>query len=237
MEPGEAADTSRGAVARYTKKEQLKEVAVFMILALIEYSNSENLKAAVHENPSLKASQSVLADVVRLTSQDLHPILLIATAIWIALTITAIARQRIMPRWMLDAMGVWAVGRMTLDFILINGLIFHPGLVQPSVLLSQILIYLPFFAITWGWLFYRLDRVQSGKAASIITMSHVGPTRTPQTYDYYHATFNAIINKGGAKITGMNRTGLIATLSFDTMLLCLYALMITRLFQLIKPPI
>lgn len=224
-------------MARYTKKEQLKEVAVFMILVLIEYSNSENLKAAVHENPSFKASQSVLADVVRLTSQDLHLILLIATAIWIALTITAIARQRIMPRWILDAMGLWAVGRMTLDFILINGFIFHPRLVQPSVLLSQILIYLPLFAITWGWIFYRLDRVQSGKAASIITMSHVGPTRTLQTYDYYHATFNAIINKGGAKITGMNRTGLIATLTFDTMLLCLYALTITRLFQLIKPPI
>ena len=150
---------------------------------------------------------------------------------------SAIARDRILPRWMLDAMGIWAAGRMSLDFILINGLIFHPGLIQPSVLLSQILIYLPFFAITWGWIFYRLDRVHTGKSASIITMSHVGPTRTAQTYDYYHATFNAIINKGGAKITGMNRTGLIATLIFDTMLLCLYALMITRLFQLIKPPI
>ena len=127
-------------MARYTKKEQIKAVAVFMVLVLIEYSNSENLKAAVNANPSLKASQSFLADFVRLTSQDLHPILLIATAIWIALTITAIARHRIIPRWMLDAMGLWAVGRMTLDFILINGLIFHPGLVQPSVLLSQILI-------------------------------------------------------------------------------------------------
>ena len=126
---------------------------------------------------------------------------------------------------------------MTLDFILINGLIFHPGFVQPSVLLSQILIYLPFFAITWGWIFYRLDWGQSGKAASIITMSHVTPTRTVQTHDYYHATLNAIINKGGAKITGMNRKGLIATLLFDTMLLCLYALTISRLFQLIKPPI
>ena len=77
----------------------------------------------------------------------------------------------------------------------------------------------------------------TGKSASIITLSHVGPTRTAQTYDYYHATFNAIINKGGAKITGMNRTGLIATLIFYIMLLCLYALMITLLFQLIKPPI
>ena len=83
-------------------------------------------------------------------SLDLHPIILIATAICIALTITAIGRHRIIPRWMLDAMGVWAIGRMTLDFVLINGLIFHPGLIKASVLLSQILIYLPFFAITWG---------------------------------------------------------------------------------------
>jgi hypothetical protein len=81
MESGEAGETSRGAVARYTKKEQLKEVAVFMVLVLIEYSNSESLKAAVNANPSFKASQSFLADFVRLTSQDLHPILLIATAI------------------------------------------------------------------------------------------------------------------------------------------------------------
>jgi hypothetical protein len=103
MELGEAEDTSRGAVARHTKNEQLKEVAIFMALVLIEYSNSENLKAAVDANPSLKASQSFLADFVRLTSQNLHPILLIATAIWIALTITAIARHRIIPRWMLDA--------------------------------------------------------------------------------------------------------------------------------------
>jgi len=237
MESGEGGDTSRGAVSRDTKKEQLKEVAVFMSLVLIETFNAENLKAAVHENPSLKASQSLIAGAVWLTSQDLHPILLIATAVWATLAITAIARHRIIPRWMLDAMGIWAVGRMTLDFILINGLIFHPGLVQPSVLLSQILIYLPFFAITWGWIFYRLDWGQSGKAASIITMSHVTPTRTVQTYDYYHATLNAIINKGGAKITGMNRKGLNATLLFDTMLLCLYALTISRLFQLIKPPI
>ena len=237
MQSGEGGDSSSRAVANYTKKEQLKEVAVFMALVLIEYSNSENLKAAVYDNPSLKASQSFIAEAVRLTSLDLHPILLVATAIWIALTITAIARHRIIPRWMLDAMGIWAAGRMSLDFILINGLIFHPGLIQPSILLSQILIYLPFFAITWGWIFYRLDRVHTGKSASIITMSHVVATRTAQTYDYYHATFNAIINKGGAKITGTNRTGLIATLIFDTMLLCLYALMITRLFQLIKPPI
>ena len=118
---------------------------------------------------------------------------------------SAIARDRIIPRWILGAMGIWAADRMSLDFILINGLIFHPGLIQPSILLSQILIYLPFFAITWGRIFCHLDRVHTGKSASIITMSHVGQTRPAQTQDYYHATFNTIINKGGAKITGTNR--------------------------------
>jgi hypothetical protein len=82
MQSGEGGDPSSRAVANYTKKEQLKEVAIFMALVLIEYSNSENLKAAVYDNPSLKASQSFIAEAVRLTSLDLHPILLVATAIW-----------------------------------------------------------------------------------------------------------------------------------------------------------
>ncbi len=71
----------------------------------------------------------------------------------------------------------WFCLRLLAEYLTINGLIFEGSKVQPGVLLSQIILYLPYFVISWGWIFHRLDRVDPAKASlcSIITTPRLAP--------------------------------------------------------------
>ena len=196
--------------------------------------NAEMLRRAVGADSKLQASPSLVADSARLISDHLHPLMMAIVAVWLLCLAVAIVRKRTLPRWAFDAAGLWFCVRLVLKFLIINGLIFQPALVQPGVLLGQIVVYLPFFVLNWGWIFYRLDWLHPIQPGSVIRLSDIAPERGLSRFDYFHSTVNTLINKGKATITGVSRTGRLTALIFNGMLLSLYAVAFARILQLTK---
>ena len=75
---------------------------------------------------------------------------------WLVGMALCIALDRRLPRWTSDGPGLWFSLRLVLEFSIISGLIFKTSLVQPGVLLGQIVVFLPFIAIT------RVDLLPAG---------------------------------------------------------------------------
>jgi hypothetical protein len=217
-----------------TDRQQAKELAVFAGLYGLSNLNAEMLRRAVGADSKLQASPSLVADSARLISDHLHPLMMAIGAVWLLCLAVAIVRKRTLPRWAFDAAGLWFCVRLVLEFLIVNGLIFQPALVQPGVLLGQIVVYLPFFVLNWGWIFYRLDWLHPIQPGSVIRLSDIDPERGLSRFDYFHSTVNTLINKGKSTITGVSRTGRITALIFNGMLLSLYAVAFARILQLTK---
>lgn len=119
-----------------------------------------------------------------------------------------------------------------MEFLIINVLIFEPALVPPGVLLGQIVLYLPFFVVCWGWFFHRLDWVGRLETGEMIRLNDTDPGRGVSRFDDFHSAINSLLNKGKPTIAGVNRSGRIAVLMFNGMVLALYAVALTRILQL-----
>jgi len=163
-----------------------------------------------------------------------HAITVSASAVWggkpslLSLFVSTVTRT-IHPLAML-VFGVWLV----VEFLIINVLIFEPTLVAPGVLLSQIVLYLPFFVVCWGWFFHRLDWVGRGQPGQILQLTDLSPTHELGRFDYFHSAINTLLNKSKPTIAGVSRRGRIAVLIFNGMVLGLYTVAFTRILQLTK---
>ena len=93
-----------------------------------------------------------------------------------------------------------------LEFSIISGLIFEPSLVQPGVLLGQIVVFLPFFAITWGWIFCQLDWVGADQPGRVVVLNDAGQMTSYSRFDHFHSTIHTLINKGTPAISGVRET-------------------------------
>jgi hypothetical protein len=103
-----------------------------------------------------------------------------------------------------------------------------------GVLLGQIVLYLPYFAITWGWIFQRLDWVGQSQPGLVVKLYDADPNKNITGFDYYHSSINTLLNKGKPTIVGVSRTGRMLVLTYLGMLISLYAVAFTRILQLTR---
>ena len=103
-----------------------------------------------------------------------------------------------------------------------------------GVLLGQIVLYLPYFVVCWGWFFHRLDWVGRGQPGQILQLTDLSPTHELGRFDYFHSAINTLLNKSKPTIAGVSRRGRIAVLIFNGMVLGLYTVAFTRILQLTK---
>jgi len=225
---------SRMGTSETARIGQLKEWGVFGLLYAFSNFNAEMLRRAVGHDRALLTTQNLLAESARLISDQIHPVMMVIGAVWLLGMVVWIAQARRLPRWSFDGPGLWFVLRLLLEFVIINGLLFQPSLVQPGVLLWQIMVFLPYYVITWGWVFYRLDWVGKEQSGGVVYLSDVNQEDGFSRFDYFHSTINTLINKGKPVITGVSRQGRIIVLLFNVMTLSLYAVAFARILQLTK---
>jgi hypothetical protein len=163
-----------------------------------------------------------------------HPLAMGVFGIWLVALALANLRRARLARWAFDGLGLWFALRLALEFLTINLLIFQPMLVSPGVLLGQIVLYLPYFVVMWGWIFYRLDWVGRDAPGQVLQLNDIDPGRGISRFDYFHSTINTLLNKGKPTVIGINRSGRIAVLVFNGMILALYAVAFTRILQLTR---
>lgn len=219
------------------RRTQSKELAVLALLYLLQVSMAEMLGRATggfEARMAGTANGRLVADWARLQANQVHPVAMVVCGLGLLAMALTLARGLPLPRWSFDALGLWFSLRLLAEYLTINGLIFEGSKVVPGVLLAQIVVYLPFFMITWGWIFQRLDLVGQSEPGRVVQLNDIDPSRGISGFDYYHASVSTLLNKGKPTIVGVSRSGRLLVLLYMVMVLSLYALTFARILQLTR---
>jgi hypothetical protein len=134
----------------------------------------------------------------------------------------------------LDGLGVWATFNLFVHFIKINLLMFSEA-VDPKLLLGQVITYLLFFVLAWGWIFWRLDRVAGPEAQAIVSVPSAADGEG--SFDYYYASLMSILEGRMSMFQGVSRLGKSLVAMHSLMVLDLAAIALARFYQLVQKSI
>lgn len=219
------------------RRSQTRELAVLGLLYLIQNSNAEMLRLGASSPAARQAGASsgnAVASWSFVLANHVHPLAMVLFGFWLTGMAAVLIRGRRLPRWAFDVPGLWFTLRLLAEYITINGLIFEGSKVPPGMLLVQIVLYLPFFVITWGWIFQRLDSVGQQEPGQVVQLIDAVPSRGITPFDYYHSSISTLLNKGKPTIVGVSRNGRLLVLLYLAMVLGLYALTCARILQLTR---
>jgi len=141
--------------------------------------------------------------------------------------------KRIAPL-ILDGLGAWAIVNLFFHFAKIN-LLMLSAAVEPRLLLGQVITYLLFFVLAWGWIFWRLDRVAGGADQQIVEVPMAG--NYGGSFDYYYSSLMSILEARISKFTGVSRLGKVLVAVHSLMVLDLAAIALARFYQLVQKSI
>ena len=142
--------------------------------------------------------------------------------------------KRIAPR-ILDGLGVWVIANLFAHFAKIN-LLMLSDTVKPKLLLGQVITYLLFFVLAWGWIFWRLDRVAGDADQQIVEMP--GAATNGGSFDYHYYSLMSIIDaRRMSEFTGISRLGKLLVALHSLMVLDLAAIALARFYQLVQKSI
>ncbi len=210
---------------------QIKELVALTVLGLLSsLSASLLLKEATSGFMSQHGNAIIRAyfDFARLTHHPLNVLLVcLVPPIWLLALLT---NYRI-PRLVLDCFGIYFVFRLVIALIFVNALLFVPA-ASPRLLLGQILAFIPFFVMVWGWLIWRIDWFGPESPQQIIAISEAkGPITA---FDYYHTSIYSVLNQGKSGFVGMTRSGRLLVLIHHLMLINVLGLALARVYGLLQ---
>jgi hypothetical protein len=138
------------------KLAQIKELFALTLLGLLSAFSGHLLLKEEAKSYAIQNANPIIRAYFNFSHITHHPLNLLAIFIVPALWLLALFAKRPLPRIILDFFGALFVIRLVFGFIFVNVLIFLPA-ASPPLLLGQIIAYIPFFVMTWGWLMWRID--------------------------------------------------------------------------------
>jgi hypothetical protein len=103
-----------------------------------------------------------------------------------------------------------------------------------GVVLGQIVGYLPYFVITWGWLFPRVVLIGKPEPGRVIRLLDADTDRGITSFDGYHSSITTLINKGNPTIAGVSHRDRMLVLAYLVMVVGLYSVAFARILQLTR---
>jgi hypothetical protein len=207
--------------------EQIKEGLALSLLGLLQIAISglflQDAQGFVAQsgNPMIVSIDAFMQALVR----PLGILFIVSFPLfWLALL-----RGKLVPRWLFDAVGIWYCLRLLMKFAFLNALLFTPA-VSPRLLVGQIVVFIPYFVLTWGWIMWRVDFVNRASPQQVVSLPDGMEPIT--SFDYYHTSVISIVNKGSSKFQRATRTGRFYVLIHSLMLLDLLGLIIARVYGL-----
>ena len=216
---------------KHHKLGQLKELLALILLGLFSsLSDSLLLKditqSFLTQNPN---------PIIRVYFDFAHAIHLPLDILFIFLAPTllllALFGHSQIPRFLLDCFGGLFVFRSVFALIFINALLFIPA-ASASLLLGQVLAYIPFFVMVWGWLTWRIDFCGQNTPLTIISIPEAKAPIT--SFDYYHASIYSVLSQGKSCFSGVTRLGRLLALIHNLMLLNVWGLALARAYGLVQ---
>jgi hypothetical protein len=214
--------------APQTLAQQFREVHVFAALGAIRMAMFW-FAGALDRVAGVPAAMpagwaATLANVVRTPVIALYLLILIALY-------AHLLRGRRVAAPVLDGLGIWAAFNLLFHFLKINLLMLTDS-VNPQLLLGQVITYLLFFVLAWGWIFWRLDRIAGPEEQQIVdvpaTISEQG------SFDYYYASMMSLLQGRMSGFHGVSRLGKLVVALHSFMIVALAAIALARFYQLVQ---
>ena len=99
----------------------------------------------------------------------------------------------------LDAIGIYIVARMFIQLVGLNLLLFDA--VTPGVtLITQLLLFLPYSLLVWGWIYWRLDEFAATNDCRYFRLDC--ERDAPRPVDYLVASFSSVFSASISAIKG-----------------------------------
>lgn len=211
---------------------QIKELLALTVLGLLSSLSASLLLKEASGGFVSQQSNVVIRAYYNFSHATHQPLNALAVVVVPSLWLLALSSHyRKIPRAVLDCFGGFFVLRMVIGLLFVNALLFTPATSQ-SLLLGQILAFLPFFVVAWGWLIWRIDYWGREVPQRIIAIPDENEPIT--SFDYYHASIYSIINQGKSGFKGVTRLGRSLCLVHNLMLINLLGLALARAYGLVQ---
>jgi hypothetical protein len=210
---------------------QLKELLALTLLGLFSSLSDSLLLKDITKSFLLQQGNPLIRvyfDIAHEIHQPLNILFMfLAPSLWLV----ALFGHSQIPRIILDSFGGLFVFRSVIALIFVNALLFIPA-ASASLLLGQVLAYIPFFVMVWGWLTWRIDCCGRDSPQQIISIPEA---KSPITsFDYYHASIYSVLNQGKSGFSGVTRLGRSLALIHNLMLLNVWGLALARAYGLVQ---
>lgn len=210
-------------------RSQLREACALTFLGILQVISSALF---LHDSVGLQYNhQSPVVYAYFIFARYCHGPIAIFFAILTISVWGALLMGRSVPRLLFDFCGGWYIFKFIFGFLVVNALLFTPA-VSPHLLLWQIVAYIPFFIVTWGWIFWRVDFVGRSSPQQVIALPDALEPIT--SFDYYHSSLLSLVNKGTSSVKGVSRHGRLLVACYSLMLLDLLGVFVARAYGLIQ---
>ena len=208
-----------------------KESLVLILMGIAQATTNtllinESLPAGTGRIASFIGWYASLTSQSHQTLNTLFLVLVISLVGWLA------AGKKV-HRMLLDLWATFLVFRFAIQFVLINALLFMPA-VSINLLMGQVILIIPAFILTWGWIFYRIDFIGRSCPQTIIQLPREEPPIT--SFDYYNSTITSLLEWGveTCSLKGVTRRGRIMLAIYKISALDLIGLTLGRAYQLFQ---
>jgi hypothetical protein len=130
-----------------------------------------------------------------------------ATIPLVVLPLAYLFASRGKPQWSrryLDILGIYFIARMTTQLIGLNILVFD-FTTSRFLLITQLLFFLPYSLLVWGWIYWRLDTSAGRKRRQLFRLDI--ESENPRPIDYLIASFSSVFSASISGIKGRSARG------------------------------
>lgn len=138
------------------------------------------------------------------------------------------------PQWSrgyLDTLGFYFVVRMSIQLFGLNILVFD-FTTSRFILITQLLFFLPYALLVWGWIYWRLDTSAGRRQRQLLRLDIEG--EYPRPLDYLIASFSSVFSASISGIKGRSARSRILILFHGFVIYDVMGLTLSRAVALIQ---
>jgi hypothetical protein len=139
------------------------------------------------------------------------------------------------PSWArpyLDFLSIYVIFRLVIQLIGLNVLVFD-SVTSRFLLISQVLFFLPYSLLIWGWVYWRLDTIARERNRPLFRLDCEG-IAPPRPVDYFVASFSSVFSASINAIKGNSARARILILFHGLMIYDVMGITLSRAVALIQ---
>lgn len=130
-----------------------------------------------------------------------------------------------------DFLATYAILRMTMQLVGLNLLVFDYSTPR-FLLITQLLFFLPYLLLIWGWIYWRLNVLGHGAGRAFFRLDHEG--ERPRVIDYFVASFSSVFSASISGIKGTSARSRMLILLHGVMIYDVMGLTLSRAVALVQ---